>query len=272
MKCLICSNQTELFSNNSNLDMSVYYCNKCNYYVTGNSQKEVNEKLVKLYSGQYWDERKAKNSIESNYTDIDSLSKKRNWVSQYAYCKRFFENKKSILEIGVGGGQASFWFEKEGFDINGIEPDARNVNLINKKLERGSITQSFIEDINLEKEFDIIWMSHVLEHLVQPDVFFKKITKNLKPDGIFFIEVPSCEHEPTLKASIFENPHVHHFSKKALLKLVEKEFDVVSCDCFRPATKIEGLLQKFFHLFRYYPRIKTSCEEGRDLRIILRKK
>ena len=262
----------KLFSVNSNLDMSVFYCDTCNHYVTGNSEKEVSNKLVKLYSGQYWDERKAKDSIESNYTDADSLGKQRNWISQYAYCKQFFKNKKSILEIGVGGGQASFWFEKEGFDVCGIEPDARNVNLINKKLARGTVTQSFIEDINLEEKFDIIWMSHVFEHLIKPDIFLKKIKNNLKPDGIFFIEVPSCEHQPTLKSSIFENPHVHHFSKKSLLKLVEKEFDVISCDCFRPATKIEGIKQKFFHSFQYYPRIKSSCVEGRDLRVILKQK
>ena len=115
-------------------------------------------------------------------------------------------------------------------------------------------------------------MSHVLEHPVKPDIFLDKIKNNLKQDWIFFIEVPSCEHKPTLKASIFENPHVHHFSKKSLLRLIEKRFNVIACDCFRPATKVEGLKQKIFHCYQYYPRIKTSCEEGRDLRVVLRKK
>ena len=84
------------------------------------------------------------------------MGKRRNWTSQYAFCKQFFKNKESILEIGVGGGQAAYWFEKEGFRVSGIEPDSRNVNLINKKLKKGKIIHSFIEDINLHEQFDII--------------------------------------------------------------------------------------------------------------------
>ena len=271
MKCIICSNQMQIFSNSSDLEMNVFYCKNCNHYITGDSEKEINKKLVDLYSGKYWHDRKAVESIESNYTDIDSLGKYRNWISQYSYCKQYLKNKKNILEIGVGGGQASYWFEKEGYEIFGVEPDFRNVELINKKLKKGKIIHSFIEEFNLEKQFDVIWMSHVLEHLIRPDIFLEKIKKNLENDGIFFIEVPNIEHKPTLKTSIFENPHIHHFSRKSLLKLVEKHFDVISCDCFRPATKIEGLKQKFLNSYKFYPRIKTSCKNGRDLRLILKK-
>ena len=252
--------------------MPVYFCKNCNSFVTGENEIEVKKKIKELYSGKYWEEREAEKSIKSNFTDIDSQGKYRNWLSQYLYCKPFFSSKKRILEIGVGGGQASVWFENEGFEIIGIEPDKRNVDLINKKLKIGKILHSFIEDNNLDEKFDIIWMSHVLEHLVRPDIFLEKISNNLKEDGIFFIEVPSNEHAPTLQSSIFKNPHVYHFSKRSLIKLVEKNYNVISCDCFRPATKIEGLKQKIFHSYQYYPRIKTSCEKGRDLRIILTKK
>lgn len=272
MNCNICKNDLNIYSQNSNLKMPVYFCKNCNYYVTGQNEIEVKQKLEILYSGIYWDERKIKDSIESNYTDIISMGKLRNWISQYAYCKQFFKNKETILEIGVGGGQAVYWFEQQGYVVTGIEPDSRNVDLINKKLNKSKIIHSFIEDVNLDEEFDIIWMSHVLEHLVRPDLFLGNISKNLKNNGILFIEVPSCEHKPTLSASIFENPHIHHFSKKSLLTLVEKNFDIISCSCFRPATKFEGLIQKIFRSFQYYPRIKTSCQKGRDLRVILRKR
>ncbi|MGY5148968.1 MAG: class I SAM-dependent methyltransferase [Candidatus Nitrosopumilus sp. bin_68KS] len=233
---------------------------------------EIKQKLKKLYSGDYWNERKAKESIESNYTDSDSLGKLRNWISQFAYCQPYFKNKKTILDIGVGGGQAIYWFEKKGFEVTGIEPDSRNVELINKKLLRGNVIHSFIEDSNIDKTFDIVWMSHVLEHLVRPDIFLNNINRNLEKNGIFFIEVPGCDHEFTLQASIFKNPHIHHFTKKSLLKLVKRNFNIIACDCFRPATKIEGLIQKIFSPYQYYPRIKTSPEKGRDLRVILQKK
>jgi len=49
------------------------------------------------------------------------------------------------------------------------------VKLINKKLTHGHCIQGFIEDMEIEGEFDVIWMSHVLEYLVRPDLFLKKI-------------------------------------------------------------------------------------------------
>ena len=62
---------------------------------------------------------------------MDSEGKRRNWESQFAYTKSHMTGN-SILEIGVGAGQSIFWFEEEGFDVYGIEPDGRNVNMIIK--------------------------------------------------------------------------------------------------------------------------------------------
>ena len=275
MKCIICKNELNHFSNNSCLEMPVSHCKNCDMYVTGSSDDEIKRKLEMLYSGEYWEERNVETSIKSNYTDIDSHGKRRNWISQFAYCKKFLDEKKSILEIGVGGGQTIFWFDQINYNVVGIEPDSRNVDLINKKLKNSKVINSFIEDINLKQKFDVIWMSHVLEHLVRPDLFLKKIKNNLKPNGFFFIEVPSSEHKETLESSILDNPHVYHFTKKSLLRLIESDYDIVSCDCFRPATKIEGVANKIFNRFNiypYYPRILTDCKSGRDLRIILKLK
>ena len=79
-----------------------------------------------LYHGQYWDSNKSEFSLKSDYTDPISMGKKRNWVSQYRYCESYFnKDKKTILEIGAGAGQASFWFEEKGFFVTAIEPDIR---------------------------------------------------------------------------------------------------------------------------------------------------
>lgn len=273
MKCIICLAELKEYSHNSYLKMPVFFCRICDMYVTGKSEEETKEQLRGLYSGEYWEERNAEKSILSNYTDIDSQGKKRNWMSQFAYCKKYFRNKKSILEIGVGGGQTIYWFDQLNYNVVGIEPDKKNTQLINKKLKNSKVINSFIEEIEIREKFDIIWMSHVLEHLVRPDLFLKKIKNNLKSNGIFFIEVPSSEHKETLESSIFRNPHVYHFTKKSLLRLVESEYDIITCDCFRPAKKIEAAIQKIsnrFNVFPYYPRVLTNCKNGRDLRIILK--
>ena len=139
-------------------------------------------------------------------------------------------------------------------------------------LKRGRVVESSVEEFSSDEVFDVIWMSHVLEHLIEPDDFIKKIKNNLKKNGIFFIEVPNCEYEPMLKNSIEKNPHLFHFTKKALIKLVENAgYKIVSCDVFRPATKNEGVKHKILkNSFPYYPRILTDVHNGRDLRIILK--
>jgi len=268
--CIICDGVLEEYSKTSNLNLVVNYCKKCDFYINGNAKEEVLDKISSLYKEDYWNERNSEISINSDYTDIDSQGKKRNWISQFLYTKKHITGK-TILEIGVGAGQSIYWFENKGFHVTGIEPDKRNVSMINKMLKKGEVIESSVEDFFTEKTYDVIWMSHVLEHLIEPDEFLKKIKKNMKENGIFFIEVPNCEYKPTLKSSIEENPHLFHFTKKALIRMVEDiGYKVISCDVFRPATKSEGIKQKVLkNSFPYYPRIIADSNSGRDLRIIL---
>jgi 2-polyprenyl-3-methyl-5-hydroxy-6-metoxy-1,4-benzoquinol methylase len=271
MTCILCNGILDEYSKESNLDLSINHCKNCNLYISGNTKQEVIEKVSELYKGDYWNEHNSETSINSEYTDTDSQGKRRNWVSQFLYTKQYITGK-TLLEIGVGAGQSILWFEEEGFDVSGIEPDGRNVSMINKVLKRGKVAEMSVEGFSSDKVFDVIWMSHVLEHLIEPVRFLKKIRNNLKKNGIFFIEVPNCEYEPMLQSSIEKNPHLYHFTKKALTKMVEQtEYRIMSCDIFRPATKSEGMRHKILkNSFPYYPRIMTDVHSGRDLRIILK--
>ena len=271
MTCILCNGMLDEYSKESNLDLSINHCKNCNLYISGNTKQEVIEKVSELYKGDYWNEHNSETSINSEYTDVDSQWKRRNWVSQFLYTKQYITGK-TLLEIGVGAGQSILWFEEEGFDVSGIEPDGRNVSMINKVLKRGKVAETSVEGFSSDKVFDVIWMSHVLEHLIEPVRFLKKIRSNLKKNGIFFIEVPNCEYEPMLQSSIEKNPHLYHFTKKALTKMVEEiGYKIVSCGIFRPATKSEGMRHKILkNSFPYYPRIMTDVHSGRDLRIILK--
>ncbi len=272
MNCISCnSNKLEIYQKISNLELPVFHCNKCGLYVTGESKYEISEKISDSYKKAYWDKNTSENSINSQFSDKNSEGKRRNWISQFAYCKQFFKEKKDILEIGSGAGQATFWFENKGFNIKGIEPDLRNVKLINKILKKGNCINEKIENIKLEQKFDIIWMVHVLEHLIDPVNVLIGIKKNMKKDSIFFIEVPNCENNEMLKASIIDNPHVYHFTKKSLENIVKKAgFNIKKANYFRAATKKEGILNKISKKrFPYYPRVVTNGKNGRDLRMII---
>ncbi len=279
MKCISCGNTSmNKYTDNSFLELPVFQCKKCNLYVTGEVESEVIKKTKSIYNKEFWGENNlwdAKTLIENNYADIDSQGKKRHWISQFKYCKPFLEKNVSILEIGAGQGQATYWFDKKGFSVTAIEPDENNVKLINQKLNNSHCIIGSAENFDIKEKFDVIWMSHVLEHLTNPMQFFKNIQKNLKPNGIFFIEVPNCENSAMLNSSIHLVPHTFHFSKNSLMNLAKKSgFKVEKCDYFRAATKFEGIVNKFLNSrikkMQYYPRIITTNKKGRFLRLILK--
>jgi 2-polyprenyl-3-methyl-5-hydroxy-6-metoxy-1,4-benzoquinol methylase len=278
MNCILCKKSSlTKFTDSSYLNTPVYYCDNCNFYLNGDSEGEIGTKVQEIYKKEYWDSRRSETMLNSNYMDADSQGKKRRWLSQYAYCKKFFQGKK-ILEIGAGSGQALFWFEKEGFFVTGIEPDKRNVDMINKKLEYGKCFAEFVEDLQMDKKFDVIWISHAMEHLVRPDLLLEKCKNNLNDEGILFIEVPNCENDTILKLSIYDNPSTFHFSMKSLLTMAKTVgYDVLQRDYFRSPHIIEGAINRilkryfgFIKIYPYYPKIVTNNKDGTDIRMILK--
>ena len=105
MKCIICDEILDIFTKESYLDLPVNYCKNCNLYINGDSKEEVNEKVSNMYKENYWNERNSETSINSEYTDVDSQGKRRNWVSQFSYTKPYINGnallEKSALEILV---------------------------------------------------------------------------------------------------------------------------------------------------------------------------
>ena len=278
MNCILCnSNDFIEYSKESSLNLSVYQCNKCKLIMTGNTKKEINDVITSIYSKEFWDyEKTSHGNINKEFTDTISKGKKRNFTSQYKFCKQFFQNKKKVLEIGSGTGHTVYWLDQRGYNVTGIEPDLQNVSFINPKLKNSQVIHCTFDSFSKNEEYEIIWMAHVFEHLVEPDVFLEKIKKKMSKDSILFIEVPNCEHKPTLKDSIYLSPHVYHFTSETLIQLCKKHnFEIITYKIFRPATKIEGILNKLFKnifkIFPYYPRIECGKKKGRDLRILLKK-
>ena len=279
MKCISCNSEKfSIYSKKSSLNIPVYQCDECDLIVTGKTKSEINNAISSIYSNEFWDKQKTVfGKIDNNFTDTISKGKQRDFISQYKFCEPYLQNRKKILEVGSGTGHTIYWLDQKGFYVTGIEPDLQNVSAINPKLKNSEVIHCFIDDFTKDEKYEIIWMSHVFEHLAEPDIFLEKIKSRISDEGIFFIEVPNCDHESTLKDSIFRSPHVYHFKNKSLIGLCKKHnFEIITCKIFRPATRFEGILNKLFKnifkVFPYYPRIECDVKQGRDLRILLKKK
>ncbi len=281
MNCICCEkNSMEIYQNDSYLKLPIYFCKNCKLYVTGETETEIKSKTDQLYKKSYWDERLSEKSINSDYTDIDSQGKQRQWISQCKYCKPYLDNKKKLLEIGSGPGQVLFWFKNLGIEVYGLEPDKRNAELINKKMGKNICKIGTAEDFETEDKFDVIWSSHVFEHVLKPKLVLKKLKSYLKDDSILFLEVPNYENSKILFESINNNPSTFHFSKFSLTKIAEDAgYKIISCDYFRAAKFFEGVINKIirkylsflkYNPYPHYPKILSSNTKGTDIRIILK--
>ena len=276
LKCISCYGESfKKYSETSDLQLPLFQCQNCQLIVAGSSLNET-KKVMHISTKKFWDFEwdncETYFSDKSGFSDVISEGKERSFISQYKYVKKFLKNKK-VLEIGSGVGQTIYWLDQLGFEVLGIEPDPRNVSAINEKLNNSKVIQSNAEDFQNNDKYGLIWVSHVLEHLVFPVEFLQQMKENLDDDGILFIEVPNCEYPPELKLSIM-NPHVWHFRKNSLLNVCENAgFEIVACNIFRPAKKIEGFMNKISkNLHPYYPRIIADEKSGTDLRVILKNK
>ena len=161
-----------------------------------------------------------------------------------------------------------------GYQVIGIEPDKKNVENIRKDLKHSTIINDKAETFQLKSEFDLIWMSHVFEHLTSPIEFLQRIRKNLKVGGIIFIEVPNVEKKNDHRT--FTNiPHAYNYSKLSLMNIVKKSnYKIIRCDCIKSPMKYQGMINKIYNkifnkdFYPYYPRLIGNTESGEDIRIL----
>jgi len=96
-----------------------------------------------------------------------------------------------ILDIACGDGVGLRSFKHLGFtDVIGIE---FNEEKISKALESGYPVYQFdMHDLCIfpDKEFDIVYSSHTLEHAYFPEIVVEEFSRILKPNGKLYVVLP----------------------------------------------------------------------------------
>lgn len=146
----------------------------------------------------------------------------KNALARYQGLKDYLQGKKTVLEIGSGGGEFAYLLTKLGFAVQGIEPNEGYGNY--SKTAYGLDVQiGFAQNTEFAPErFDFITLSHVLEHIDDPTLVLKKIHGWLKNDGLVAIEVPNVEATCQSPKSTFHAAHLFNFNQASLALLAEK--------------------------------------------------
>jgi 2-polyprenyl-3-methyl-5-hydroxy-6-metoxy-1,4-benzoquinol methylase len=139
---------------------------------------------------------------------------------------------KKILDVGCGLGIFLAVAKSKDWNVYGLE-SSENARYFADKNFNIKYQLSF-EEFS-DNTFDVVRISHVLEHIPEPKEFLQHLYRVLKPSGILVIIVPNREpfcamlvnrwrslfnKKPKLAGAIYPDMHVLGFSVKSLGNLV----------------------------------------------------
>jgi SAM-dependent methyltransferase len=250
-KCLLCGSDSHVSAVGENTVFGERYpacfCESCGLYFLGVQPSDA--RLEEYYTREYYS-KPEKSGI--TYLLRSRFSRMRAW-SQYLFMIRTTEGEapiqaKKVLEVGSSDGSLLAIFRRHGWKIRGLEYSdfsirkAREVHHI--ELEKKSI----LELDPAEEKFDLIALSHVLEHMNEPIQALEHCKLLLKPGGCIFVELPLAPLDrecTTEELGLYLNTtHLYDFRPEALMSLAERAgFKTVSFERF--FYRIPGLLVKY---------------------------
>jgi 2-polyprenyl-3-methyl-5-hydroxy-6-metoxy-1,4-benzoquinol methylase len=142
-----------------------------------------------------------------------------------------------ILEIGCGcGALLRQCGTGEGRKV-GVEVDDIMANFASTYAINADIRNDIFRDTMFgENSFDVIMMSHVLEHIPNVRNFLLSLRHIMKPDGYLFVEVPTEKKDYVvnfIRNREKGSAHLLHFTSEYLSKtLANFGFQIVRCGTF----------------------------------------
>lgn len=97
----------------------------------------------------------------------------------------------NLLDAGCGDGFYLRTMHTLGWNVQGLEPDGKAVAIAR---ERGfDVVESTLEEATLpEDAFEVITMSHVIEHVLDPIRNLSKARRLLRPNGTLLVNTPNA--------------------------------------------------------------------------------
>ena len=158
--------------------------------------------------------------IVRNYT----IGKKVKLVNRLARSQK--PEARNLLDIGSGTGEFLNACKENGWNITGIEPSELARKNAEQKFGITPLPQEKLFEIN-KKQFNVITLWHVLEHVHQLDKTIDQINKLLVDEGVLIVAVPNCNSWDAKKYgaqwAAWDVPrHLHHFTQKDIETLFKR--------------------------------------------------
>ena len=221
--------------------MSVKVLKKNKYGFYEVNPKPSQKELEDYYSLKYYQNptvptySKKYNNEELRLIEISSE------VADWVATRYLRKNKKKLFDIGCGEGFFMNYLHKMGWTVFGTDYSKAGIKRMNPHLIDNVTFGNAIKDIDLriknKNNYTLVNLGNILEHVIDPIEFLRKVKKLISKDGILRIVVPNdtSQFQDLLKKLGKNNDewfcppdHLSYFNFDTLVNFVKKEgFDVV---------------------------------------------
>jgi len=105
------------------------------------------------------------------------------------------EQAKLILDIGCGAGDTGSILMEQGYTVDGItisEEEKQEAGQVLRNVYVYNVEQGLPPE--MKEQYDVVILSHVLEHICYPQKLLKDVQSRLKPNGILIVALPNIMH------------------------------------------------------------------------------
>jgi 2-polyprenyl-3-methyl-5-hydroxy-6-metoxy-1,4-benzoquinol methylase len=187
------------------------------------------------------------------------------------------KTRADLLDVGCGTGYFLYVCRQDGWRVEGVELS----DSARKKAEERIEQPVFPSTDALEatgKQFDVITLWHVFEHLYDVNASFAQLKRLLKPDGTLVLALPNrasadAGYYREYWAAYDVPRHLSHFTPQSIALLAEKhrmkiektlpmKLDAYYVGMMSEELKGRGKINAFLHGF--WQGLRSNCQARKD--------
>lgn len=174
---------------------------------------------------------------------------------------------RTLLDIGSGYGFFISEAKKMKLRTTGVEPSTTLSNYSNilihcNDVQNLSFSQFYSQ--NQGKKYHYITAIHVIEHLIDPKNFLRKISSLLEEEGILYIETPNLEShlfnsEKQNYTFLTPPDHLSIFSRKAIKNMLPRNLQIIKSATYSYSSHLMGIIKNLnVKSQKAKPQVKTQ--------------
>jgi 2-polyprenyl-3-methyl-5-hydroxy-6-metoxy-1,4-benzoquinol methylase len=158
--------------------------------------KPTTDELQKYYAEKYYQEGKGSYELAYSQEELSYFSAK--LEQRFAVLQRHLklvEGESRMLDVGCGEGYALAFFRKQGWSVSGIDFSSAGVASKNPDCVDALVVGDIFELLNAEigagKNYEVVWLQNVLEHVLDPLGLLNSLRSLVAPGGVAVVTVPN---------------------------------------------------------------------------------